>query len=129
MIALDTNILIRYFSDEGDAASRRAIRLIERELTVDRPGFIAAVSLCEIVWVVRSRYGFRLAAQKALIEVLLAAAQIVIEHEAAVRSALDTTHPDLADAIIHHVGLANGCTHTLTLDRRFARLEGVQLLA
>ena len=129
MIALDTNILVRYFAAEEDTDSRKAAVFIETELTEANRGFVSAVTICEIVWVLRSRYGFAYAAQAAIIRLLLDAAQIVVEHRESVTAALDSNHVDIADAIIHFIGAKHCCSVTLTLDKKFARLEGVELLA
>lgn len=129
MIALDTNILVRYFVAEEDVDSRKAAAFIETELSEVCRGFVSAVTVCEIVWVLRSRYGFAYASQVVVIRLLLDAAQIFVEHRKSVAAALDSNHVDIADAIIHFIGAKHGCRITMTLDKKFARLEGVELLA
>jgi predicted nucleic-acid-binding protein len=129
VIALDTNILVRYFVGADDAETHHATTLIENALTADDPGFISAVTLCEIIWVVRNRYGFGIEAQGAVIRLMSEAAQLLLEHKECANAALASGHSDIADAIIHHIGQANGCAKTVTFDKKFARLEGVELLA
>lgn len=129
MIALDTSILVRYFVAEEDADSRKAASFIEAELSAASRGFVSAVTVCEIVWLLRSRYGFAYTSQVAIIRLLLDATQIVVEHRESVAEALDSNHVDIADAIIHFIGAKHGCSVTMTFDKKFARLEGVELLA
>lgn len=128
MIALDTNILVRYFVGADDPETKRAAALIEQDLTSDEPGYVSAITLCEIIWVLRNRYRFGYEARGAIIRLMIAAAQLELEHQDCVVAALDSRHADLADAIIHHIGLKRGCLKTVTLDRKFARLAGVELL-
>lgn len=56
MIALDTNILVRYLTQDDQVQAARATRLIEEELSAARPGFILVPVLCEMLWTLRSRY-------------------------------------------------------------------------
>ena len=129
MIALDTNILVRYFAAEEDVDSCKAATFIEAELSATHRGFVSAVTICEIVWVLRSRHGFAYPSQVAVIQLLLDAAQVVVEHRESVAAALESKHVDIADAIIHYIGANHGCNTTMTLDKKFARLNGVTLLA
>jgi predicted nucleic-acid-binding protein len=129
VIALDTNILVRYIASDDPAQSKRAEALIEGELSAERPGFVAAITLCETLWVLRDRYRFSTAAQATVVETLLNSGQFVVEHEDCVAAALRSGHGDIADALIHFIGVKAGCTHTVTFDRRFARLGGVELVA
>ena len=48
---------------------------------------------------------------------------------AVVTAALQRSHEDLTDILIHEIGQAHGCEWTATFDHRFARLGGVRLLA
>lgn len=128
MIAVDTNILVRYFLGAGDIETERAVRLIENELSAETQGFVSAITLCEIIWVLRNRYRFGRDAQVAVIRLMLDSAQLTVEHDDCAVSALDCGHADLADAIIHFAGVKRGCTKTVTFDKKFARLAGVELL-
>jgi len=51
MIGLDTNVLVRYLTQDDAAQSPRAVELIERRLSEANPGFIGIVALVEAVWV------------------------------------------------------------------------------
>lgn len=129
MIALDTNILVRYFAAADGEDSGRAARLIERTLSAEARGFVSAVTLCEIIWVLAARYGFDRVGIAAIVRLMLDAPQLVLEHAREVAVALDSGHADITDALIHEIGRRAGCSHTLTFDKKFARLEGVELLA
>ena len=128
MIALDTNILIRYLLAGQDKETGRARRLIETDLSGDQQGHVTAITLCEIIWVLRNRYKFGIDAQIAVVRLMLDSAQLYIEHDDCAHAALECGHADLADALIHFIGNKRGCTKTVTFDRKFARLDGVELL-
>ena len=47
MVGLDTNILVRYLTQDDPGQSLRATRLIKRDLSERNPGFITLVFLVE----------------------------------------------------------------------------------
>lgn len=56
MIALDTNVLVRYLvrDDEAQAATARSLM---SSLTADQPGFVCREVILELVWVLERAYG------------------------------------------------------------------------
>jgi predicted nucleic-acid-binding protein len=128
VIALDTNILVRYFVRDDPVQAERARAYVDAELSEDNPGFVSLVVLAELDWVCRRVYRLAAADVRMAIRKLTGARQIVIESEEMVKTALESGHDDLADQLIDGIGRAVGCTHTVTFDRKFARLDGVELL-
>lgn len=128
MIALDTNVLVRYLAQDDPAQARTATRFIEERLTADDPGFISTIVLCEIVWVLETCYHVARANLVSIVKALLDTRQIVVDEANAVRAALNHSSVDLVDAIIHEAGRSHQCRATVTFDRKFARLDGVELL-
>jgi predicted nucleic-acid-binding protein len=57
MIGLDTNILVRYLTQDDPVQSPMATDIIEFRLTEENPGFISIVALVETVWVLDRAYG------------------------------------------------------------------------
>jgi predicted nucleic-acid-binding protein len=128
VIALDTNILVRYFTEDDPVQFARSAALIEDELTAVNPGFICLVTMCELIWVLEDVFSFSTDRVARVIRFILETRQIEVEHDGLVAKAVASGHRDLADAIIHFIGQANGCTKTVTFDKKFARLDGVELL-
>jgi predicted nucleic-acid-binding protein len=128
VIALDTNVLVRYLAQDDREQAKAATRFIEEALTAGDPGFISAIVLCEIIWVLESRYDLKRTDVVSIIKALLDTRQIVIGEANAVRAALNHSSVELVDAIIHEVGRSRQCQMTVTFDRKFARLAGVELL-
>lgn len=127
MIALDTNVLVRYLVDDDARQAAVARRLIEEALTPSAPGFVSLVVLVELSWVLDRIYGCPVRQVVSIFAELLASPTILVEQAAAVSVAITQPHGDLADNLLHEIGKAHGCVRTVTFDRKFARLPGVEL--
>ena len=129
MIAIDTNVLVRYIVGDDPTQSALAARFIETELTPETPGFVTLVAVVELSWVLRGLYGASAETVTTILRTLLASPQIAVENPDAVERAITALRVDLADALIHEVGRSAGCEKTITFDRKFARTPGVELLS
>jgi predicted nucleic-acid-binding protein len=124
MLALDTNLLARYYVDEEDAsrATRAQREAARRVIEGGEALFVAKTVLLELEWVLRGVYGFARRDVLRAFENLLAVPSIEVEDRAAVQSALAGLRAglDFADAL-HHAS-SRACSAFLTFDtRRFAR--------
>lgn len=129
MIALDTNVLVRYLVEDAAAQAAVARRIMEDTLTPTSPGFVSVVVLVELNWVLDRVYGCSGEQVVSIFAELIASPTLVVEQAAAVAAAIAQPHSDLADCLLHEVGKAQGCERTVTFDRKFARLAGVELAA
>ena len=130
MIGLNTNILVRYLTQDDPVQSLKATEIIEQHLTEEDPGFVSILVMVEIVWVLDRAYG--LAAHKiaAAIERMLQAEVLVVEHEQEVfpaMIALKEGQGSFADAVIAALGARADCSCTLTFDQKALRLPGFRL--
>jgi len=57
LIALDTNVWVRYIVQDDEQQAPLAIKIIN-QCSVDNPVFINEITLCEIVWVLKRAYGY-----------------------------------------------------------------------
>ena len=129
MTGLDSNVLIRYLTQDDAAQSARATRLIERELSERAPGFISLLVLVETCWVLKRVYSAKPEEISTTVRDLLDTRQLVIERRAAVARALARTGAgNFADALIADAAMEAGCSRMVTFDRKAARL-GMTLLA
>ncbi len=131
MIGLDTNVLVRYFA--GDDAQQAALagRTIEQGLSAERPGHVSLVALAELAWVLRTRFAADKDTLVNIVAHMLSDARFVIQDHDAVWVALDVYRHaavDFRDSLIAAVDRSHGCSHTLTFDRRAARIDGMHLL-
>ncbi|MEO7007770.1 MAG: PIN domain-containing protein [Caldimonas sp.] len=132
MIGVDTNVLVRYFAQDDPKQFARVRRFLEERLREDAPGHVSLVVLVELVWVLVSRYGASRDEVVVVVEELLADSRLRVQDAMAVWAAVDefeATSADFADALIVAVDREHGCERTVTLDRRAARIEGMELLA
>lgn len=125
MIGLDTNVLIRYLTQDDPVQSPKATELIEQRLTAQNPGFVSILATAETAWVLERIYGLGSDELAATIERMLQADVLIIENEQEVFTAMIALEEGLgsfADALIGALGVRAGCDHTLTFDRRALRI-------
>jgi predicted nucleic-acid-binding protein len=130
MIGLDTNILVRYLTQDDPLQSGKATDLIERRLTEEAPGFVSVVAMAEIAWVLERAYHLADANIAEAIERILQADALVVESEQEVfiaMTALQEGRGTFADALIGALADRAGCSGTLTFDRKALRLPGFAL--
>ena len=130
MIGLDTNILVRYLTQDDPIQSRKATEIIERRLTQSKPGFVSVVAMVETVWVLDRAYSLAAREIAGAVERMLQVDVLVIEKEQQVFAAmvaLKQGRGSFADALIAELGASAGCVHTLTFDNKAVRLPGFKL--
>jgi predicted nucleic-acid-binding protein len=130
MTGLDTNILVRYLSQDDPIQSPLATDIIESRLSQGNPGFISIVVMVETVWVLNRAYGLANDEIAAALERMLQADTLVVENEQEVFTAtiaLKEGSGSFTDALIGAIGARAGCSSTLTFDRTALRLPGFEL--
>jgi predicted nucleic-acid-binding protein len=131
VIGLDTNVIVRYVTQDDARQSAAASRLFERVLTTERPGFVGLVTLCELAWVLADCYDAGKTRIAAVIEGLLVSRQLVVEDAEFVWKALrtwDKSSADFSDALLGQVLRARGCEKVVTFDKAAAKLPDFELL-
>lgn len=81
MIGLDTDILVRYLTQDDPVQSAKATDILERRLTPKNPGFVSVVVVVETVWVLDRAYGLTAREIAAAVERLLQVEVLMIEDE------------------------------------------------
>ena len=131
MIGVDTNVLVRYLTQDDAAQSSVATRFVEHSLSSTRPGHVSLVALAETICVLRARYGATDAELIELVQQLASDGRFVVQDQRAVWLALEAVEDggaDLPDALIAYVDREHGCSHTVTFDKRASRIAGMTLL-
>lgn len=131
MIGLDTNILVRYLTQDDPVQSAKAAEILERRLTEKNPGFVSVIVMVETVWVLDRAYFLTAQEIATAIERLLQVEVLTIENEQEVFTAmvaLKQGRGSFSDALIAELGARVGCTRTLTFDRKATRLPGFELV-
>lgn len=130
MIALDTNVLIRFLVQDDPAQAAAARSLIDR-CSRREPAFICREVLIETVWVLESAYGFSASRISSVLIGLLESEEIVIEAEADLLDAALAYADGMADFADHMIAAASrraGCETLYTFDRKAARNNHATLL-
>jgi predicted nucleic-acid-binding protein len=126
MIAIDTNILLRWIASDvvGDEDARHQSILIEEVLAAcSEPIFINQIVLAEMMWVLRRRVRVSKQILVDVVTSLLDTINVVIDDRDTVAAALDSyvQHPgDFPDHLIGQINKRNGCRTTLTFDKAAA---------
>ena len=131
MIGLDTNILIRYLTQDDPAPSAKADEILERRLTSNNRGFVSVVAIVETVWVLDRAYGLTGQEIATAVERLLQVEVLAIENEQEIFTAMVALKQGsgaFADVLIAELGGRAGCTRTLTFDQKAARIPGFELV-
>jgi len=123
MIALDTNILARFYVDDPvdpEAAKQRPIA--NRLLTESPQVYVPMTVILELEWVLRAFYRFEATDFVRVVKHLLGLPNVSVEEWSRITDALvwHTEGIDFADAL--HLLASNHCTELMSFDdRRFAR--------
>ncbi len=130
MIALDTNVLVRYLVND-DARQAAAARALLSELTVERPGFVCREVVVELVWVLQRAYGFSRGRIAGVLDELVATRELAFEAGNDVARAAFMYRQGgagFSDLMIAAAAKRTGACPLYTFDRQVAQLEGTVLL-
>jgi predicted nucleic-acid-binding protein len=131
MIGFDTNVIVRYLTQDDPVQSPKATELIERGLTEGEPGFVSVAAMAETAWVLERVYGRTAKEIVAVIERMLEVEVLVVESEQEVFTAMIAVKEgrgSFADALIGALGARAGCSHTVTFDHKALRLTAFEPL-
>jgi predicted nucleic-acid-binding protein len=132
VIGLDTNVLVRYLTQDDPAQARQANALVAEATHHSRRCFIGSVVLCELTWVLRESYDRTKADLVKTLDLILATKQFEIGDKDLVREALEAYRAGRADFADHLIGADHGhagCTETVTFDRRLRGASRFRVLS
>ena len=130
MIALDTNVLVRYLVAD-DARQATAARMLLEGLTTERPGFVCREVIVELVWVLRRAYGFSRDRIATVLENLVSTEGLEVEAaDDVARAAVSYRRggAGFADLMIVAAAQRVGADTLYTFDRKVTQVERVTLL-
>jgi len=130
MIGIDTNVLVRYIVQDDERQAAIATNAVEA-CSVETPGWISAIVLCETVWVLSRAYGYDKSTIQAVLQRVFLASELVVEQQEqgwlALR-AFASGNADFSDYLIAHINQASGCEYTVTFDTKASGHRLFQLL-
>ena len=130
MIALDTNVLVRFLAQDDDAQFEVAAGLIEG-CTSDALGYVCREVMIELVWVLERAYKY---SREDIAEALLSivtASQLSVENAQDIASVVNLYRDegyDFADLMIRQSAQRSENRILKTFDQKLAKLDGVELL-
>jgi predicted nucleic-acid-binding protein len=121
---LDTNLIVRYLTQDEPEQARKANAAIEEAVRDGKRCFIASIVLCELVWVLQAAYGYDKEDVSRVLEKMLSTVEFSIEDKDLALRALDDYRKgsgDFADPLIGWRNRKSGCETTLTFDRNLKK--------
>lgn len=124
MIGLDTNILVRYLTQDAQQQGQIVAELIQNH----QPCFISNIVLCELVWVLKGEpYKFSKDEILNTLEAMLQSSAFELENRSNIYQALQRTRQgqaDFSDYLIGAIAHEAGCQKTVTFDRKLKGEKG-----
>lgn len=116
MIAIDTNLIVRYLTGDHPAQSSRA-----REIVDGQAVFITVTVILEVEWVLRSAYNYARSDVVRALRAFCGLPTVTIEEATIVAASFGLTERgiDFADAL--HLTKAAHCEEFITFDRKFIK--------
>jgi predicted nucleic acid-binding protein len=128
MLAIDTNLIVRYLTRDNPRQAAKARALIDANEV-----FVSTTVLLETEWVLRSVYDFAPAPLASALAAFAGLQRVTLEDAPRIARALGWMAQglDFADAL--HLAAAQGCDAFISFDTRFAKaanaLSDVQVRA
>jgi predicted nucleic acid-binding protein len=116
MLAIDTNLIVRFLVKDHPARSVKAKTLIESENV-----FVSSTVVLETAWVLRGVYGYSNDQLGAALAAFGGLPRVTLEEPAVVAQALGWMKGgvDFTDAL--HLAKSHGCKGFVSFDRKFAK--------
>lgn len=115
VLAVDTNIVVRYLTADHPEQFAKARALIEREDV-----FVSTTVLLETEWVLRRAYRFGRDRTVAALAAVGGLPRVTLEDPALAAKAIDWTRRGMEFADALHLANAAGCDAFVSFDRRLA---------
>jgi predicted nucleic-acid-binding protein len=131
MIGLDTNVLVRYLTQDDPAQFAKAAAFIDAASEREEQFLVNTPVLCELVWVLAAVYDYSREEIAQALEQIFTTAQFEIERLDEARQALGdfrSSKADFSDALLGRINRSLGAKHTVTFDRDLKAVETFRLL-
>ncbi len=132
MIGLDTNVLVRYLTQDDPVQSALANAFIEQRFSAAEPGIVGHIVLCEVSWVLSRAYGYTREQVADALGALLTCREFQIESpDLGILALQDYRHgtADFSDYLLGRAHQRLGALSTATFDRKAAKSPQFSLLS
>jgi predicted nucleic-acid-binding protein len=128
VIGLDTNILVRYLTQDDQKQWQQAVKIIES----GEKCFICNIVVCELIWVLRSKpYQFKREEITNTLEMMLQCPTFVWENCSLIYQSLQRFKQgkaDFSDYLIGGISQQSGCKNIVTFDQKLQSEKGFNCL-
>jgi predicted nucleic-acid-binding protein len=131
VIGIDTNVLVRYLTQDDAAQARRVDAFVSQATDAGTRLHVDEIVLCELVWVLRGAYRFSKPTVASVIDKIISTALFSFDDRDLLRGALDEYREgagDFADYVIGRRNSRAGCEQTVTFDRLLSDSPSFSLL-
>jgi len=121
MIGVDTNVLVRYITQDDEQQAKKANLFIENLLSKDNPGIISKIVLCELAWVLSKSYAYPKQQIAEVIQQILITQEFIIEDSENAFKALQLYQKQsagFADCFIAQTHHTMGAEYTVSFDKK-----------
>ncbi|WP_020558414.1 PIN domain-containing protein [Thiofilum flexile] len=131
MIGLDTNVIVRYLTQDDPIQSPLASTFIEQQLSTNNLGVISQIVLCEVAWVLSRAYHYPREQVAQALHALLTCQEFQVEcADLAILAWHDYVqgNADFSDYLLARTHQQLGADYTITFDRKAAHTATFKLL-
>lgn len=131
MIGIDTNILVRYCTEDDPAQSGLVDKLIDKHSGKRGAFLINNVVICELVWVLMRGYKYSKPNIIHLLQEMLSTIEFKFEDHSLLLNCIDLykeSDADFSDILIGYINKELECTQTLTFDNKASNLPTYQAM-
>jgi len=124
VIALDTNVLVRFLVEDDPVQTERARALLQRTIESNSSCYVSDIVMCEIVWVLERSYKFRRSDISQVLERLLQAKGLTFFSAERLASALESYNKGrggFADYLIREHARTRGCEAVATFEKKLLK--------
>ena len=126
MIAVDTNVVVRYITNDDKDQSIMATRFLDSYIGKEKSIFINNIVLCELVWVLVRGYKYQKEQIIKTLKLLLSAIEFEFEHHELAFLAVieyEKAEADFSDILIGLINHYRNCSTTYSFDQNALKLK------
>jgi predicted nucleic-acid-binding protein len=124
MIAIDTNVLVRYLTQDDSEQAQIVNKLLEKYGGYPQSIFINNIVICELTWVLERGYKYSKSQIISVVRSIFSTLEFSFEHHNVLWLALEEyelKNIDFSDSLISQLNKYYGCEKTFTFDKVAAK--------
>ena len=127
MIGIDTNILIRYLTNDDEQQSTEVLKILEQYSGIESSIYINNIVLCEVVWVLEAAYKYPKQDITHALKLVLQTPEFAFENHVNIVKVLydyeQSSGADFSDILISVTNIDKGCITTYSFDKKLVSMD------